>query len=148
MNPESTIKSNKDTTPKPNKAAKNKIEEQDDSSDEDKDTCSCRKGCATGSCSCFKEGGGCSASCGCKGKCRNMFNHLDYFFGSGRNYSAHPCFAQWLKKNVKNADGLQMVDRDNLRRRIVNSSKYEFKKFKCTIYSRCIFEILAFLICT
>jgi hypothetical protein len=43
-----------------------------------------------------------------------MFNHLDYFFGENKKYSAHPCFSKWLVENAKNADELKMIDRDDL----------------------------------
>lgn len=114
---------NEDLQQKTKRKSKQKVETSDESSDEFEDKCSCRRGCSTRTCSCFKDGGGCGPSCRCKGNCRNMFNHLDYFFGAGRNYSAHACFAQWLKKNVKNADALQMVDRSNLYRRITKCPK-------------------------
>ena len=104
-------------------AVKQEIESEEDSSGDDTEKCPCRKGCATRVCSCFKNGDGCSSSCGCSAICRNMFNHLEYFFGNDEKYSAHSCFAQWLKKTVKNADALQMMDRDKLRGPIVKSHK-------------------------
>ncbi|CAF0868123.1 unnamed protein product [Rotaria sordida] len=97
---------------------------EENSSDEETEKCTCHKGCSTRSCSCFKNGSGCNSSCGCNGTCRNMFNHLEYFFGNDKKYSAHPCFAQWLKKTVKNADALQMIDREKLRQRIIKSENY------------------------
>ncbi|CAF3712108.1 unnamed protein product, partial [Rotaria sp. Silwood1] len=73
---------------------------EENSSDEETEKCTCHKGCSSRSCSCFKDGSGCNSSCGCNATCRNMFNHLEYFFGKDEKYSAHPCFAQWLKKTV------------------------------------------------
>lgn len=93
------------------------------SSDEETENCRCRKGCSTRSCSCFKEDGGCNSSCGCKAKCRNIFNHLDYFFSNDKKYSAHPCFAQWLKKTIKTVDALEFIDREKLRKEIIKSEK-------------------------
>ncbi len=88
-----------------------------------KGKCNCSKGCSKRSCSCFKFGSGCNSSCGCGLSCQNMFNHLEYFFGEDNKCAAHPCFSKWLVKNAKNADELQMIDRDELRRTIMECSK-------------------------
>ena len=95
-------------------------------SSNDEDQCKCRKKCSKRSCSCLKSSKGCSSSCGCKSSssCQNLFNQLDYFFGENSQCSAHPCFANWLFKNVKNLDDLQKFDRDHLRKRIVKSSRF------------------------
>ena len=76
---------------------------------EKKKKCNCSKGCSKRSCSCFKFGSGCNSSC------QNMFNHLDYIFGVNSNCTANPCFANWLVKNVKNAD--------ELRQKIIHSGR-------------------------
>lgn len=89
---------------------------------EKKEKCNCRKGCSKRSCSCFRFGTGCNPSCGCKSSCQNMFNHLDYFFGNEQKSSAHPCFSNWLMKTAKDADGLQKIDRDALRKQIQECS--------------------------
>ncbi|CAF4096342.1 unnamed protein product [Rotaria sordida] len=57
----------------------------------------------------------CNSSCGCGSSCRNMFNHLEYFFGENQKCSVNPCFSKWLVKNAKNTDGFQMIDCDKLR---------------------------------
>jgi hypothetical protein len=82
--------------------------------DNEKSKCNCSKGCSKRICSCFKFGRGCNSSCGCGSSCQNMFNHLDYFFGENKKYSAHPCFSKWLVQNAKNADELKMIDRNDL----------------------------------
>jgi hypothetical protein len=89
---------------------------------EKKEKCNCSKGCSKRSCSCFKFGSGCNSSCECSSSCENMFNHLDYIFGENSKCTANPCFANWLIKNVKNADELQKIDRDELRQKIMDSS--------------------------
>lgn len=80
-----------------------------------KKKCNCKKGCLKRSCACFKFGSGCNATCGCGPSCQNMFNHLEYFFGSKEKVSAHPCFANWLVAKAKNPAELQLIDRDQLR---------------------------------
>ncbi|CAF1137432.1 unnamed protein product [Rotaria sordida] len=82
---------------------------------EKSDKCQCTKGCSKRSCSCFKYGSECNSSCGCGSSCRNMFNHLEYFFGENQKCSVNPCFSKWLVKNAKNTDGFQMIDCDKLR---------------------------------
>jgi hypothetical protein len=52
-----------------------------------------------------------------------MFNHLEYFFGEDKKRAAHRYFAQWLMKKAKDADALQIIDRDKLRRRIMKCHK-------------------------
>ncbi len=91
--------------------------------EEKKDKCNCSNGCSSRSCSCFKFGSGCNPTCGCSSSCENMFNHLEYFFGETKKYSAHLCFAKWLVKKAKNTDGLKAIDRYALQRYIVQDSK-------------------------
>ncbi|CAF1098371.1 unnamed protein product [Rotaria sordida] len=86
---------------------------------EKKDKCNCKKGCSKRSCSCFKFGSGCNSSCRCSSSCQNMFNHLEYFFGENKKYAANPCFSKWLVKHAKNADGLKMINHDELRQYIM-----------------------------
>jgi hypothetical protein len=52
-----------------------------------------------------------------------MFNHLDYIFGENSQCTANPCFANWLVKKAINADGLQKIDRDALRQKIMDSGR-------------------------
>ena len=59
---------------------------------EKKKRCNCKKGCSKRSCSCFKFGSGCNATCGCGPSCANMFKHLDYFFGENQTCNPHTCF--------------------------------------------------------
>jgi hypothetical protein len=88
-----------------------------------KEKCNCSKGCSKRSCSCFKFGSGCNSSCGCGLSCQNMFNHLEYFFGENEICAANPCFANWLVQRAKNADEFKMIDRDQLRRRIMQCDR-------------------------
>ena len=91
--------------------------------DDTKDRCGCRKGCSKRSCPCFKSTNGCNSSCKCKTSCENLFNHLDYIFGKNSECSPHPCFTDWLIKNVKNANGVKQIDRDALREQIMKSGR-------------------------
>ncbi|CAF4719574.1 unnamed protein product, partial [Rotaria magnacalcarata] len=86
--------------------------------------CNCRSGCSKRSCYCNKSNRGCDSSCGCGSSCQNLFNHLDYFFGEDSKCSAHPCFVDWLVKNVKTADGLQNIDREALHQKIMNCGRF------------------------
>ena len=86
---------------------------------EKKKRCNCKKGCSKRSCSCFKFGSGCNATCGCGPSCANMFKHLDYFFGENQTCNPHTCFTQWLVKHAKDANELKSIDRDALRERIL-----------------------------
>ena len=88
-----------------------------------KDRCGCRKGCSKRSCPCFKSTNGCNSSCKCKTSCQNLFNHLDYIFGENTQCSPHPCFADWLIKKIKTADGVKKIDRDALREEILQSGR-------------------------
>ena len=90
-----------------------------------KDRCNCRKGCSNGSCPCFKSTNGCNSSCKCKTSCENLFNHLDYIFGENIECSPHPCFADWLIKNIETPDQLIQIDRDALRKKIDKSERLE-----------------------
>ncbi|CAF4810471.1 unnamed protein product [Rotaria sp. Silwood1] len=100
-----------------------KITEKDQN-DGKKDRCHCTKGCLKRSCPCFKYGSGCNSSCGCGSSCQNMFNYLEYFFSENQTCAAHPCFSKWLVQNAKNADGLQMIERNELCQRIMQSDGY------------------------
>ena len=88
-----------------------------------KEKCDCTNECSKRSCSCFKFGSGCNASCGCGSSCDNMFNHLEYFFGENAKCSAHPCFSKWLVKKAKNTDGLKSINRFALCQLILECSK-------------------------
>ena len=88
-----------------------------------KGKCQCTNGCSTRSCSCFIDGRGCDSTCQCNSSCENIFNHLDYFFGENHKCAANACFSKWLIQKVKNADGIQKVNRDRLRICIKKSPK-------------------------
>ena len=97
----------------------------DDEEDEEKIQCNCRKRCSKRSCPCFKSTNGCNSSCKCKTSCENLFNHLDYIFGENSGCSPHPCFADWLIKNIKTPDRLLQIDRDALRKKIRKCERLE-----------------------
>lgn len=64
-------------------------------------TCSCKKGCSTRKCTCFKYGPSCSSTCKCKFSCQNnraeLFKHL---FGANHpDYYMNACFAQFASKD-------------------------------------------------
>ncbi|CAF4331322.1 unnamed protein product, partial [Rotaria magnacalcarata] len=120
-----------DEEPKIKHTEKSEIEKEEDFYYTNK-RCLCEEGCSTRSCPCFKHGSGCDSSCGCGEDSENMFNHLEYFFGGDKKYAAHPCFAQWLMKKAKDADALQTIDRDKLRRRIMKCHNF---KEQCEDYS-------------
>lgn len=90
---------------------------------EKKEKCKCNGSCKTRSCSCYEFGSGCNPSCACAGSCKNMFNHLEYFFGETES-DANPCFAKWLIKNGNNESALKSTDRNNLRDRILKCDRY------------------------
>lgn len=85
--------------------------------------CRCDKGCKTRSCNCVKFGSRCNSSCGCASSCQNMFNNLSYFFGDEQPCSAHPCFAKFLMKEARGANGFFAIDRNSLRDRIMASGR-------------------------
>lgn len=91
------------------------------------DKCKCDKGCKTRSCNCVKFGSGCNSSCGCATSCQNMFNNLSYFFGDDlgekRSSNAHPCFAKFLMKKARGANGFNAINRNELRDRIMASGR-------------------------
>jgi hypothetical protein len=37
--------------------------------------------------------------------------------------TANPCFANWLVKNAKKVNGLEKIDRDELRQKIIHSGR-------------------------
>ncbi|KAJ6636024.1 hypothetical protein Bhyg_14611 [Pseudolycoriella hygida] len=104
---------------------------------EKKNKCKCDESCSSRTCSCYKYGSGCNSNCSCVGPCGNMFQHLDYFFGDGEKCNANPCFAKWLIENGNSETALKSVNREDLRKRILECDSYEdlledkdFKKWK------------------
>lgn len=91
---------------------------------DEEDECKCRKKCSKRSCICLKFNKACSSSCGCKSSCENIFNKLDYFFGENSQCSAHPCFANWISKNIKKVEDLQTIDRNALRKKIIKCPRF------------------------
>ena len=101
-----------------------KVTEKNPNYDNRKEKCNCRKGCSKRTCACFKFGSGCNAKCGCGPSCQNIFNHLSYFFGEKKEeekkrLSAGPCFSKWLVQKAKDADHLKMIDREELKKMIL-----------------------------
>lgn len=82
--------------------------------------CNCTGKCLTNRCACVTGKRGCGSGCKCKSKCKNVFSHLDYFFGD-EECDLSPCFEHWLMKNAKN--GVETIDRNALRDRITSTAK-------------------------
>lgn len=83
--------------------------------------CTCTGKCQTNRCDCLKEKRGCGSTCSCKTKCKNVFSHLEYFFGADETCDITPCFEQWLLKIAKN--GVESIDRKALRDRITRGAR-------------------------
>lgn len=101
------------------------VTEKNPNQGDHEDECKCEEGCETQSCTCFKHGTGCSASCGCTASCQNIFNGLNYFFGDEK-CSANPCFSKWLT-GKKEAAGMDLKDikRNSLLQRIMRCPGYD-----------------------
>ncbi|XP_037029931.1 uncharacterized protein LOC119069860 [Bradysia coprophila] len=86
------------------------------------DNCPCSGKCLTSRCVCVKAKRDCGSTCKCKSKCKNVFGHLEYFFGADTTCDINPCFEQWLMKNAKN--GVETIDRNALRDQITSSANF------------------------